>query len=138
LGRKSPFARLLLVRAARDDVHDQPAIAELIECRQLTRRKCGRDEARPMREQELEPRGLGSGVRSDLEAVWRGAVVPDQDAIEVAVLVCLGERRQVALVDVGAGSNVRLGRVLRRDETEDLEVVVVRKAGLFGHDVWFW
>ena len=78
---------LVGVAAARDDVHPKAAAAQLVEGRELPRGKSGRDEARPVRQQELQRLGHGCGVRADHETVGRVGEVADQHTVETAALV---------------------------------------------------
>ena len=121
-GEKVAVARLFRIRPAGDDVHGQSSVAKLVERRELPRRERRRDESRAMGQEELESRRPCGRIGRHLEAVGRGAAVSDEDAIEAAVFVGEREGAEVALVDGGAHGSARLGVILRRDETQDLEV----------------
>ena len=85
--------------AAGDDVHRDPAVAELVEGGELAGGERRGDEAGAVRDQEAEPLGVRGGVRRDLGAVGLRGRVADQHPVESGVLVGADEPPGVVLVD---------------------------------------
>ncbi|OJB51270.1 hypothetical protein BGV59_13110 [Burkholderia ubonensis] len=109
------------VGAARDDVHREPAAAELVERRDLARGKRRRGEARTMREHEVNPLGRGGRVCDRQRRRRPGRVVRHEDAVEAGRLVCAGEVAHVVGIDRVAGRRVNLRLLLALDHADEFD-----------------
>src|SRR6187402_873458 len=122
LVQKISIARLLMLRAAGDDVHGESPVDELIERRELTGRESGRDEAWAMCEQELQTLGLLARVRGDLKPIRGRAEVANQHSVEPGILVRARKGADEGLVDDRAAfARAVLGAALRADGAYELE-----------------
>ena len=89
---------LIRVASAGDDVHRQPALAELVQCRQFAGgdRRC--HEPRPMSQQETKPFSDRCGMRPDQKPVRRIREISDQYPVEAGMFVnagCLGDNLRI-------------------------------------------
>ena len=91
LRQEVAFAGLILVAGACDDMQRHPALCELVEGRDLPRRERGRDRARPVRDQELDPLGVVGRVKRDGKTFGRRRVIADEDGIVIPLLVQTGK-----------------------------------------------
>jgi hypothetical protein len=111
---------LIGIAAARDDVHREAAIAELVEGRQLAGGDRRRDKPGPVRQEETQPLRDRGGMRSDQEPVGRIREIPDQHTVEPRALVDprgLGEHLGV---EGRSGCRDQLRRDPRRDPADHL------------------
>ena len=97
----------------------------MVERRELASGDRRRPKARAMGHQERKPLRLRRRVSGDLRSFRRERSRADEDAVEAAVFVRQSEGAQVTLVYHLPGGRVGLGRVLRGDEPENLEIVAV-------------
>ena len=111
---------LIGVAAARDDVHRKPAIAELVEGRQLAGGDRRRDEPRPMRQEEPEPLGHRRRVRPDQETVGGIREIADQHPIKAGPLVNPRRLGNHLCFKRRAGGRDQLRRDPRRDPADHL------------------
>ncbi|KOU69025.1 hypothetical protein ADK57_13295 [Streptomyces sp. MMG1533] len=88
-------------------MHGQPAVADLIEGGEGTRRVCGEDDARPVRQDRADPLGVGGDELGDLEGVGRGGVVGDEGVVEAAVVQGAGVPAQMPDVQAGTARGGR-------------------------------
>ena len=92
-------ALLFFVRTPGDEVHAEPAAAELVERRDLPRRERGRREARPMRQHEVDLLGVRRCMRDRQGGARAGRVMRHQNTVEAGLLVCLREITNVVAID---------------------------------------
>ncbi len=105
--------------ATGDDMQRHPAAGKLIDGRKLTGDQRRRGEARPLRDQDLEPVGDPQHVLADLLAVRRGGMKGQQRPIEARDLVGLCHRLEVGTVDDGPGPHDGLGRIVVGNEPDE-------------------
>jgi len=79
-------AALLDVTAAADHVHRHPAAGEVVQGGEAPGRQRGRDEPRPVRDQESEPLTVRRRVGRDLQPIRSARTVPDQHLVEAGLL----------------------------------------------------
>jgi len=96
------IALLLGIVAASNNVHRHAAVAELVERRRFACSQRGRDEPRPVRDEEPKPVRHGTHVRSHAEAIRPARTVTDQHPVEIRPFVSLGEISHEPGVDVAA------------------------------------
>jgi hypothetical protein len=77
----------------------RPPVAELIERREGPSRQGRGDEARTVGDQQAELLSLRGNVAADQQPVRSIGVVSDQDPVEAALLVGLGEVADIAAVE---------------------------------------
>ena len=85
--------------------------------------RCRRDESGSVGDEELDPVATGSGGLGDVQAVSRAGGIADQHAVEVGVLVGLGEVTEVVEIDAAADDvhgSIGLGR-LDANHTEEFD-----------------
>jgi hypothetical protein len=102
-------------------MHCESAARELIEGGELARGDRGRDEPRPVGEQDAEALGVGEHVGRDDEAVGGVRVVADQHPVEAGLLVHARELARVGDVDDGALGRLRLRGGARGDHADELD-----------------
>ena len=112
--------RLVGVAAARNDVHRQPAAAELVEGRQLARGDWRRNKTRPVRQQKSQPVGHCRGVRADQKPVGRIGEIADQHAVKAGALMDARRLGDDAGIEGRPGRRDDLRRHPRRDPADHL------------------
>ena len=79
-----------------------PTAGQLIDGRQLAGDQRWRGEARPLRDQHIEPVGEAQDMLADLQAVRRGGMKRQQRAVEPGAFMRLGDGFDVMTVQYGA------------------------------------
>jgi hypothetical protein len=115
------FLLLFGIFAARNDVYRQAPVTELIERRELTGGKGRRDEARAMRKQKFQPRGLGSGEARDLESIGAHGKVTDQSPVESRMLVSVRNGRKIGLVYRGSARLTRFRDTIGVEHSDEFD-----------------
>ena len=95
------------------------AAGKLIDGRELAREQRRRGEARPLRDQDLEPVGHAEHVLADLQAVRRGRMKRQQRAVEAGVLMRLCHGLDVVAIEDRAGPHDGFGRIVVGDESDE-------------------
>ena len=80
---------------AGDDIQRDAAAGEVVERRELPREQRRRGEARPLRDEHVQPLRHAEHVLADLQAIRQGRVKRQQRAVEAGVLVRLGQRLDI-------------------------------------------
>ncbi len=120
LGEGVALAALFVVVAARDEVHGQAALADLVEGGEGLRGEGRVRDVGPVGQEDLEPvqpaRDVGGGRRR----VRRSGAVGEQHPVPVVVLVRAGEPERVLLVEGGAGARGGFGTVVGGGDAKEL------------------
>ncbi len=119
LRQEVALALLFVVVAARDEVHGEPAVAELVEGREGLGGERRVRHVGPVGEQDLEPVELRDDVRGGGCRVRCAGRVGEQDAVPVVVLVGAGQAQRVVAVEGGAAAGVGLRAVVGGGDSEE-------------------
>jgi hypothetical protein len=121
LGEKIAVLALFFVVAARDDMDGGAAPADLVQRRELARRKRGRRKARPMRHHQPEPFGDGGDMGRDQDAFRTGGMERHQRAIESAGLVRPRDSLDIVEIHDWPFGRINLGELPGADKTDELD-----------------
>ncbi len=123
LGEEVAVLLEFLIVAAGDDVHAGPAVGEVIEGGELAGRDGRRREAGPVRDHQIDALRHRGRIGRDQLAVRRGGVEGDEEAVEAAVFLRLGEGPDVVAVDDRSFRGMGLGLVAGADEADELDIL---------------
>ena len=131
---KHAIAFQLGLVAARDEVHQHASAGEPIEGRRHARGKTRLMQARPHRDQELEPRRRADQARRDHPRVFAGAAGGNQHAFVAELVGRAGDLLQVGQVDrARAFGGAEIAAVaVRGEEPEDVHRHVLSRFGGIG------
>ena len=115
------IAALLGIRPAGDEVHAQPATAELVERGDLPRRQRGHREARPVRQHEMHALGVRCCIADGERGAGPRGVVRHQDAVEACGLMRLRKCLDVVAVDRRAAGGMDLRDLLALDHADEFD-----------------